>query len=148
MDLSDSNDWEKEDAIPKAKTKKSFDAFWFDLIKYRLKFPTTEAEARLAYKYTNGCGSMDGASVPNTIGFVSVESACHKHDIKWGVATCYQDLLDANDEFTGDIKRICDYESNWFTNFLRRQIIALWSYGVDKLGTDSYARKRGFINDV
>lgn len=126
--------------------KKTLIEFKNDIRKYKLSLNLADSKLATVYSYANGCGAKDGINVPDTIYGIDISSACHIHDIKWVLATCYTDLLIANSEFTQDLKNICDKESNWFTGYFRRLRIATYSYSVDEWGTKAYAVERGFID--
>lgn len=127
--------------------KKSFQQFRVDIHKYKLSLMHLLNDELLEhyYKYqANGCGAKNGRKFPNTMWGVDVQSACHCHDISWHLSTCYQDLVDADDKFPADLKRITDYHSNVFTSWVRRLRIATYSWGVDRVGLEVYATERGF----
>jgi len=127
--------------------KKSFEDFLLDVEQYKLKGlqGISEKKLRVAYSYANGCGVEGGVYVPDTIYGVCITPACMIHDMLWHLSTCYQDLVDADDDFPTNQKRITDVHSNFFTGYFRRLRIATYSYGVDFWGIYDYARKRGFI---
>ena len=96
--------------------------------------------------YANGCGAKNGIKVPPTIWGVNISPACQLHDIDWEIATCYQDLLDANERFDNNLKKITDYESaNDIMRWIRRSRISKFVSAVELLGTENYAEERGFI---
>jgi len=99
----------------------------------------------VSFVYANGCGANGGFKFPGTMWFISIIAACIIHDIDWQLAKCYQDLLDANERFDNNLKKICDYESmNDLTRMLRRLRIAKYVSGVELYGTEPYAQERGF----
>jgi len=95
--------------------------------------------------HANGCGAKDSFKVPNTIWGVDIEPACQLHDIGWELAQSYQDLIDVNEQFDNNLKKITDYESaNDFTRGIRRLRIAKFILAVELIGTENYAIERGF----
>lgn len=99
----------------------------------------------VSYTYANGCGAKGGMKFPDTMWFVSIIAACIIHDIDWALAKCYQDLLDGNERFDNNLKKICDKESMYdATRWMRRMRISKYISGVELHGTDDYARERGF----
>ena len=114
-----------------------------DIEKYSLSAPSYS----MIYDYhecANGCGAKNGLKFPKTMWFVNIEATCYIHDIRWELATCYQDLVEANEEFDDNLKRICDQESNWFMKRVRRQRLAKYINEVELIGLPSYAKERGF----
>ena len=62
------------------------------------------------------------------------------------MATCKQDVIDANGRFYRNLKKITDKESCCkLMAFLRRQRIAKYVSGVELIGTHSYLKQRGFV---
>jgi len=123
----------------------SFEEFLRDVQKYKLD-TTSIQSLKTAFKYTNGCGSKGGIHFPPTMWGVHIEVACNLHDIRWSNAENMKDLLIANEQFDNDLKTICDTESmNDFTRWMRRMRIAKYVSGVELVGTDNEAVKRGFI---
>lgn len=123
----------------------SFKQLKRDIIKYDLETYLTYDKLKIGMKYANGCGAKGGIKFPDTMWFVSVVAACIIHDIEWENANCYKDLLDANEHFDNNLKKITDYESiNDFTRWFRRYRIASYTSGVELEGTPAYAKERGF----
>jgi len=124
----------------------TFDDFWADVCLYKLELGFKYHEYENGIKYANGCGAKGGIKFPDTMYYISVISACIIHDIDWYKATCYQDLLDANERFDNNLKKICDRDSmNDLTKWFRRMRIAKYVSGVELYGTESYAKDRGFL---
>lgn len=126
---------------------KSLDEYISDQSKYQLN---TQGLGTLiiSFKYANGCGSKGNQKFLKTIWGVNIESTCIGHDIRWELAENYDDLIEANEIFDNDLKKICDQESNWFTRPIRRMRIAKYISAVELYGTNSYAQKRGFDRRV
>lgn len=125
----------------------SFEELWYDVHDYKLELYLKYHQLEKGMKHANGCGSKGGVKFPDTMYFVSIISACTIHDIEWELAKCYQDLLDSNGRFNRNLKRITDKESNSIMAWLRRMRIAKYVAGVELIGTDAYAKERGFINE-
>ena len=129
-------------------TKKSFQEFKQDLVKYKLSLITELKDVKLeiSYGYANGCGSSAAwfDFVPDTNYGVDISSACHNHDIKWSRAKCYQDLIDANKCFKEDLEKIVVKESSKYMLWFRRRRNKKYFLAVRVLGTASYATDRGF----
>jgi len=122
----------------------TYNDFLDNIIKYDLDILEIHS-LKLSFSYSNGCGAKGGVRFPSTIWFVNIEAACNLHDIRWKEAHNYQDLLDANEQFDNDLKKICDSESLFnITRWLRRLRIAKYVSGVELYGTESYAQERGF----
>jgi len=124
----------------------TFEEFWYDIQRYELETYLKYHELKNGIKYANGCGSKGGVKFPDTMYFVLIIAACIIHDIEWQFAKCYQDLLDANERFDNNLKKITDEESmNDVMRWLRRSRISKYVSGVELVGTESYAKERGFI---
>ena len=77
---------------------------------------------------------------------INIESACIIHDIEWEKAKNYEELILANENFDNNLKLITDYESaNDFTRGFRRLRIAKYVSAVELIGTEIYAKERGFV---
>ena len=97
------------------------------------------------FPQANGCGAKNGIKVPKTIYLANIETACILHDIRWHLATDYDDLITANERFDDDLKRICDAESCCgFMKFIRRKRISTYVDAVELIGTYDYAKEQGF----
>lgn len=125
----------------------TYDQLCEDIATYKLETCLKPFELRNGIKYANGCGAKGGAKFPDTMYLISIISACTLHDIEWKLSETYQDLLDANERFDNNLKKICDQESmNDLMRWLRRSRIHKYVDGVELVGTDSYAKERGFEN--
>ena len=124
---------------------KSLEEFLGDVFKYKLDTHTT-AILREYFSCANGCGKSGGQKFPSTIYGVDIESACYNHDVDWAAATNYKEVLQGNERFDNNLKKICDPQSNWFTRPLRRLRIAKFVSAVELYGTEEYANERGFID--
>lgn len=124
---------------------KNFDELLKDIDTYNLEYtiPKNLSKLKKAFKYANGCGS--NIKVPKTIYFINIESACIIHDIEWTLSKSYAEILEANENFDNNLKKICDPQSNFVTILLRRLRIAKYVSAVELVGTSSYAKTRGFI---
>ncbi|MCU7836521.1 MAG: hypothetical protein KZQ83_14890 [gamma proteobacterium symbiont of Taylorina sp.] len=120
---------------------KSLVEFLYDIEKYDLDVSDIK-NLQVAYSYANGCGSS--FKVPTTMWGLNIESACILHDIRWTIAKCWADLVEANQKFKRDLKRIIKLASNWFMTRLRYTRAFLYSSIVKVFGTRSYAKKRDF----
>jgi len=126
----------------------TFEELWEDVSTYQLDSCLKYHELEKGIKYANGCGAKGGVKFPDHIWFISIISACIIHDIEWTIANCYRDLLDANERFDDNLKKIVDYESfNDFTRWVRRYRVASYINGVELKGTHDEAVERGFIGD-
>lgn len=129
--------------------KKSFSEYRHDIAKYKLSLLNRINDPLLVldYKYANGCGSATAwfDFVPDTNWGVDISSPCHSHDIKWEKAQCYFDLIIANIELKEDLDKIVKAESNSFMYFFRERRNDKYYYFVRVVGTDDYAKERGFI---
>ena len=124
----------------------TFDDFWADVCLYKLELGLKHFDYKTGIKYANGCGAKGNIKFPDNMYFVSIISACIIHDIEWYNAKSYQDLLDSNERFDNNLKKICDTESmNDLTRWFRRMRIAKYVSGVELYGTGSYAEERGFL---
>ena len=114
---------------------------------YHLEFtiPMSISQVILEFPYANGCGAKGGTMFPATIWGINIEAACDIHDIEWKLSKSVKDLLFANENFDNNLKRICDPQSNKLTRWLRRFRIAKYVSGVELIGTNAYAIKRGFM---
>lgn len=122
----------------------TLEEFTEDVAKYDLDISKI-INISVAFLYANGCGAKGGMKFPSTMWFVSIIAACIIHDIDWALAKCYQDLLDGNERFDNNLKKICDKESLYdITRWARRMRIAKYVNGVELHGTESYAKERGF----
>lgn len=122
-----------------------YSGFVYDIEKYGLE---TKAYDIVAFQYANGCGAKGGFKFPSMMYGVDIKTACNIHDIEWQLAECYADLLDANENFDNNLKKICDQESaNNFMRWLRRLRIAKYVNGVEIHGTMAYAIERGFADE-
>ncbi len=123
----------------------TFEEFWSDLNEFQLDSAYSYHELKLGIKYANGCGAKGGVKFPDTMYFISIIAACIIHDIEWQLAGCHQDLLDANERFDNNLKKITDSKSsNDVMRWLRRSRIAKYVSGVELKGTNAYAAERGF----
>lgn len=94
-------------------------------------------------KICNGCGSKGGIDVPDTMYGLSVTKSCDIHDFMWYYAKSIDDLHEANDIFYDNMKSEIKNGSWWFRGV--RYIRAHTYYrAVSLIGTESYARERGF----
>jgi len=125
----------------------TFDDLWDDICTYKLKSKYKSHELKKGIQYANGCGAKGGVKFPSTMGLVSIVAACIIHDIEWELAKCFQDLIDANERFDNNLKRITDNESNVVTRWIRRQMISYYVSGVELVGTEAYAKERGFVSE-
>ena len=124
----------------------TFNELWCDIVEYELELKYKYHEYKKGIKYANGCGSKGGQKFPDTMYFISIVAACTIHDIEWALAMSYHDLLDANERFDNNLKRITDKESmNDVMRWLRRSRISKYVSGVELFGTYNYANERGFI---
>lgn len=125
----------------------NFEELWYDIQYYNLESCLKYHQLKNGIKYANGCGSKEGIKFPDTIYFTSIISSCIIHDIEWEKSECYQDLLDANERFDNNLKKITDKESiNNIMRWFRRLRIAKYVSGVELVGTKAYAIERKFIN--
>ncbi len=125
----------------------TFEEFWYQIQEYDLKTNLLFPDLQVGFKYVNGCGSKGGWHFPSTMWGINIEAACNLHDIEWKLAKCYADLLMANERFDNNLKKITDAESsNNFTRWIRRSRINKYVSGVELIGTEAYAKERGFIN--
>ena len=121
-----------------------FDRLWDDIITYDLHSRCKYHELRTYFPEANGCGAKGGKKFPDSFLFVSIIAACIIHDIEWFLAESYRDLLDANERFDNNLKRITDQKSmNSFMRWARRQMISYYISGVELVGIDEYAIKKG-----
>ena len=124
---------------------KSLEEFLGDVFKYKLDTHSTHL-LREFFDCANGCGAKGGQKFPHTIYGVDIESACIGHDLDWRIAENYKEVLQGNERFDNNLKKICDPQSNWFTRPLRRLRIAKFVSAVELYGTEEYANERGFID--
>ncbi len=120
-----------------------------DIAKYRLVCGISYKTISDNFDDVNGCGAKDSFfKAPDTIWGIFVASVCGIHDVKWKVAKCYKDLVDANNEAEINFKKICDYESITFIRKWGARARIFWYMGLIRLfGTKSYAKKRGFTKE-
>lgn len=124
----------------------TYDQLLEDISKYRLETCLKPFQLRDGMQYANGCGAKGGTKFPDTMYFILVVAACIIHDIEWELSESYKELLEANERFDNNLKKICDQESmNDVTRWLRRSRIQKYVSGVELYGTESYAIERGFI---
>lgn len=117
--------------------------YYDDINKYKLN-RNGLGRIDVSFSYANGCGAKGGVKFPDTMWFVLIISACIGHDVRWALAKCFADLVEANEIFDNDLKKICDYESNTPMQWVRRQRIAKYISGVELKGIYDYAEERGF----
>jgi len=123
---------------------KTYEQFLADIYKYKLVCDMDNL--KISFQYANGCGAKGGVQFPSTMWGINIESACNIHDIDWKLAKSHQELLDANERFDNNLKKITDHESmNDFTRWARRLRVAKYVSGVELYGTQTYATERGFI---
>lgn len=123
----------------------TFDELWNDICTYKLDSHLKFHELKKGIKYANGCGAKGGTKFPDTMYLILIISACIIHDIEWKLAKSYQDLLDANERFDNNLKKITDKRSlNDIMRLLRRSRIQKYVSGVELVGTVNYAIERDF----
>ena len=125
----------------------TFEMLWHDIQFYKLVTNVTKDQIQLLMHHSNGCGSKGGFQFPSTMWGVNIEAACNIHDIEWYAADSYEELLEANERFDNNLKKICDTESNTCMAWIRRMRIAKYISGVEIVGTHVYAVERGFIGE-
>ena len=126
----------------------TFDEFWEDVCKYHLETHLEYHELKKGIQYANGCGAKGGIKFPHTMYLVNIIAACIIHDIEWELSESFTDLIEANERFDNNLKKICDTESmNGFMRWLRRERLHKYVDAVELVGTISYAIERGFINE-
>jgi len=124
----------------------NFEEFWGDVNIYLLDSCLKYHQLKRGIQYANGCGAKGGIKFPDTMYFVIIIAACIIHDIEWKLAKTFQDLLDANERFDDNLKKIIVAESqNELMVWLRNQRAAKYITGVEREGTVTYAIERGFI---
>lgn len=124
-----------------------FDKFLNDYVKYKLKSLKNLGGNDLRkhfVNHTNGCGAKGGLKFPSTMWGLNIDTACRIHDIDWALATCIKELLEGNEIFDDNLKRIIDYESNFIMKRLRRMRAAKYVTEVELIGTYNEIEKRGF----
>lgn len=114
-----------------------------DIIKYKLDTGNI-GDIRSKFIHANGCGSKGGYKFPSSFLRVYIESTCSLHDMMWELAESYDDLVEANEIFDNNLKRVCDAESMVVMRWIRRQMISYYISGVELVGTPAEARKRNF----
>jgi len=127
----------------------TYGKFLDDVYKYKLEMIETlqnHEKLSIYFSYANGCGAKSGIRFPSTMWGVNIEAACNLHDMEWALSTSYVDLLESNERFDNNLKRITDRESNSFTAWLRRMRVAKYVTGVELVGTRNYAIERGFLD--
>ena len=126
----------------------TFEQFWDDVATYKLetKHPYYLYKEGFECGDANGCGAKGGVNVPDTMWGVRVSAACNIHDIDWKNSTSYTDLVDANMAFRRNLEKILDEESaNKLTLWLRLNRMSRYYRMVKLVGTDVYAKERGFV---
>ena len=111
--------------------------------RYRLDAPIINYDDYRTH--CNGCGSKGGVKFPDTMWGVDIEAACNIHDIGWARAKTYEDLVEANEVFDNNLKKIVDAESNSFTVWFRRMRVAKYVSAVELKGTDTYAKENNLM---
>lgn len=114
-----------------------------DIIKYKLDAGGI-GDIQSKFIHANGCGSKGGYKFPSSFLGVYIESACSLHDMMWELAESYSDLVEANEIFDNNLKRISDAESIVVMRWIRRQMISYYISGVELIGTPTEARNRNF----
>lgn len=93
----------------------------------------------------NGCGSANSKFdfVPDTIYFLSIKEACHRHDYAYHVGESEEDRLIADRQFLNNMLTIIENNSNLIMRPLRRRRALKYYEAVRELGSKAFwANKR------
>ena len=93
----------------------------------------------------NGCGSKSTSFIPDSIWGLSLTPLCHIHDIHYSLSTVPDDCDTANFLFLKNSVKYITSNSHWLIGWFRRFRIAKYVSGVELVGTNAYAIKRGFM---
>ena len=94
----------------------------------------------------NGCGPKGfGWAVPDTIWLLKIRKACQYHDYRWYIATCYADLLDANELMIDDVQTLIETGKQWsWLVAMRKSRKRIYAKGI-AIGAVGYANSKGWI---
>jgi len=124
----------------------TFDEFWDDIIEYSLELNYKYHEYKSTFKQANGCGAKGSIKVPDHFLWLYITATCNIHDIEWHLAKNHDDLIKANQRWRRNMEKIIDQKSaNWLMVRLRRRLAYRYYTEVKMIGTNSYAKDRGFL---